>query len=161
MTATSNLSWLGKRTIVVSGLAACGLIVAAIVILIISAGSGQNVAAQASDGQKPVAAGDVEGSGDPPSGDRPSTGENVITVETIHPKRNPQGFVHSEKQPAYVEGYFTADLMARVPGTVKYIQKNIGDTVTEGEVARRIGRARFGPGVDSEESRGSRRRTGF
>jgi HlyD family secretion protein len=133
MTANSN-PWLGKRTIVVTSLAACGLIVAAIVILIISASSGQNVAAQATDGQKPVSTGDSEGSGDPPGGDRSATGDNVITVETIHPKRNPQGFVHTEKQPAYVEGYFTADLMARVPGTVKSIQKNIGDTVTEGEV---------------------------
>ena len=134
MTATSKPCWLGKRTIVVSGLAASGLIVAAIVIFVVSAGSGQNVAAQASDGQKPATAGESEGSGDPPGGDRSVTGDNVITVETIHPKRNPQGFVHSEKQPAYVEGYFTADLMARVPGTVKSIQKNIGDTVTEGEV---------------------------
>ncbi len=60
---------------------------------------------------------------------------NLLTVETIHPRRDPKGFVRSVTPPAYVEGLYTADLMARVPGVVKpSIQKNIGDTVTEGEV---------------------------
>jgi HlyD family secretion protein len=59
---------------------------------------------------------------------------NVITVETIRPKKNPKGFVRSITPPAYVEGFYTADLMARVPGTVHSIPKNIGDPVAEGEV---------------------------
>ena len=68
------------------------------------------------------------------SGDSAAAGEGTIAVKTIHPKRNPRGFVHSVAQPAFVEGYFTADLMAHVAGTVKSIQKNIGDTIREGEV---------------------------
>src|SRR5579871_5285325 len=54
---------------------------------------------------------------------------NLITVETIHPRRDPKGFVRAESQPTYVQGFFTADLMARVPGTVKSIEKNIGASV--------------------------------
>ena len=63
-----------------------------------------------------------------------TSGENVIAVRTVRPKRNPAGFARSVTQPAYVDGYYTADLMARVPGDVKYIQKNIGDTVKAGEL---------------------------
>ena len=132
MTATSHPRRVGKRTIVFSGLAACGVIAAGIVF-VNSSGSGQNVAAQASDDPKPPMSGS-EVAGDSDRDDRPATSGNLITVETIHPKRDPHGFVHSETQPAYVEGFFTADLMARVPGTVKYIQKNIGDPVSAGEV---------------------------
>ncbi len=61
------------------------------------------------------------------------TSASQIAVETIRPKRSPNGFVRSATQPAYVEGLYTADLMARVPGTVKFIEKNIGDAVTKGE----------------------------
>ncbi len=57
-----------------------------------------------------------------------------ISVETIHPRPDPHGCIRTETEPAYVEGYFTADLMARVAGAVKYIEKNIGDTVKAGEV---------------------------
>jgi HlyD family secretion protein len=131
MTATSHPHRVGKRTIVISGLAACGVIAAGIVIFVISAGLGQNGAAQTSDDPKPPAASGSEVAGD---SDRDATSDNIATVETIHPKRNPHGFVHSETQPAYVEGFFTADLMARVPGAVRFIQKNIGDPVTTGEV---------------------------
>jgi multidrug resistance efflux pump len=59
---------------------------------------------------------------------------DTISVETIHPRPNPRGCVRTETEPAYVEGYFTADLMARVAGTVKSIEKNIGDVVMAGEV---------------------------
>jgi HlyD family secretion protein len=59
---------------------------------------------------------------------------DLISVETIHPRPDPRGCVRTETEPAYVEGYFTADLMARVAGSVKSIDKNIGDTVQKGEV---------------------------
>jgi len=61
-------------------------------------------------------------------------GETAITVKTIQPKRNPRGFTRSVTQPAFVEGYFTADLMAHVAGTVKYIKKDIGDPIRAGEI---------------------------
>src|SRR5262249_15289601 len=63
-----------------------------------------------------------------------SNGEGTISVKTIRPKLNRQEFMRSVSQPAFVKGFFQADLMAHVAGPVKFIQKNIGDTVTEGEV---------------------------
>ena len=68
------------------------------------------------------------------SASSPGAGESAITVKTIHPKRNPHGFTRSVSQPAYVEGYFTADLMAHVAGKVKYIHKDIGDPIRKGEI---------------------------
>ncbi|HEV2972752.1 MAG TPA: efflux RND transporter periplasmic adaptor subunit [Pirellulales bacterium] len=133
MTAGRNRPWIGEKPIVFYGLAAVATIAGAIVVAGLAGCSGGNVAAQATDGTKQSPATVVE-SANSSRADGPATGDNVITVETIRPKRNPQGFVRSEKQPAYVEGYYTADLMARVPGTVKFIQKNIGDTVKEGEL---------------------------
>jgi multidrug efflux pump subunit AcrA (membrane-fusion protein) len=55
-----------------------------------------------------------------------------ITVRTIRPKRDTTRGITVEA-PAYVEGYYRADLQARVAGPVKFIQKDIGDAVVEGE----------------------------
>src|SRR5262249_32608695 len=55
-------------------------------------------------------------------------------VKTIRPRLNPHGFVRSVIQPGYVRGFYRADLMSHVAGSVKFLQKNIGDPVTEGEV---------------------------
>ena len=57
-----------------------------------------------------------------------------IAVDTIHPKSAPPGFAQTDTQPASLQGYFTANLMSRVAGPVNFIQKNIGDPVTTGEV---------------------------
>lgn len=56
-----------------------------------------------------------------------------ISVTTIHPRSDP-AFVLSVQQPAFVEGFFHADLLARAAGPVKAITKDIGNTVVEGEL---------------------------
>src|SRR5438105_4667250 len=50
----------------------------------------------------------------------------VPTVKTIRPRRDPS-FVISVDEPAYVEAYFKADLMARAAGPVKSVRKDVGD----------------------------------
>ncbi|HEV3202882.1 MAG TPA: efflux RND transporter periplasmic adaptor subunit [Gemmataceae bacterium] len=60
-----------------------------------------------------------------------------ILVKTIHPKRDPS-FAISVNQPAYVEGYFSADLMAKVAGQVKFIAKDFGESVSKGELLMEI-----------------------
>lgn len=60
--------------------------------------------------------------------------EDVTTVKVVRPKfkktfsRTVSGFS------AYVEAYYKADLFAHVAGPVKFIEKNIGDRVVEGEL---------------------------
>jgi multidrug resistance efflux pump len=58
-------------------------------------------------------------------------------VKTVRPKRDPS-FVISVQQLASVEAFFQVDLRARVAGQVKYVQKDIGDRVTKGEVLAEI-----------------------
>jgi RND family efflux transporter MFP subunit len=55
-------------------------------------------------------------------------------VKVIRPKRAQDGFARTVTQPAYVQGVFQAELMARVAGQVKSVAKNIGDSVKAGEV---------------------------
>ena len=59
--------------------------------------------------------------------------ESVVHVTTIRPKRDPS-FILKIHEVAYVEPYYQAEMLSQVAGTVKYIQKNIGDPVTQGEV---------------------------
>lgn len=59
--------------------------------------------------------------------------EAEVNVKTIRPRRDPN-FVRSIREPAYVEEFLRADLYSNVAGVVKYIEKNIGDPVTKGEV---------------------------
>jgi RND family efflux transporter MFP subunit len=126
-----------KRSLVFLGALA---VLTIVVILIATTGipgwSGKEAAAQAKADKKDSVA-TVDGSlenGSAQNGGDANEAENIITVETIRPRPNPKGFVRSVTPPTYVEGFYTADLMARVPGTVKSIRKNIGDTVNEGEV---------------------------
>jgi multidrug resistance efflux pump len=65
-------------------------------------------------------------------GQEPSD-DSQIVVKTIKPKRNPS-FVLSIRELAYVEPYYQAPLLSPVAGRVKFIQKDIGDPITEGEV---------------------------
>src|SRR5262249_30048396 len=71
------------------------------------------------------------------SPEHPTTRDSRIMVKTIRPKLNPR-FVRSIKEPAYVEAYAQAALLAHVAGTIKYIEKDIGDVVTKGEVLVKI-----------------------
>jgi multidrug resistance efflux pump len=71
-----------------------------------------------------------------PEGDEEGS---AIAVKTIHARRDPS-FSTSIEQPAYVEGYYRADLMARVAGPVKPggIVSAIGDRVKAGDVLVQI-----------------------
>jgi multidrug resistance efflux pump len=72
--------------------------------------------------------------GMPADTDDPLAGEEgVLHVRTIRPQRNPS-FVLKVSEVAYVEAYYQADILSQVQGRVKYIQKDIGDPVTQGEV---------------------------
>jgi multidrug resistance efflux pump len=77
--------------------------------------------------------------GEPAADDEDDSAGNtqVATVKTIKPKRDPS-FVIAVDEPAYVEPYFKADLMARVAGPVKSVCKDIGDPVRAGEVLLEI-----------------------
>lgn len=69
----------------------------------------------------------------PPEGDSDAT----INVKTIQPRRDPS-FQMTVEQPAFVDAYFQADLMARVAGPVKYLEVDIGDRVKTGDLLVRI-----------------------
>lgn len=57
----------------------------------------------------------------------------AIPVKTVRPIQD-VSFVHAIQEPAHVEAYNEADLYSRVSGIVKYIEKDEGDSVYEGEV---------------------------
>ncbi len=65
--------------------------------------------------------------------------ENAISVKTVRPRHDP-AFSTTVEQPAYVEGYYQADLMARVAGPIKPggIVDAIGDRVKAGDVLVQI-----------------------
>jgi membrane fusion protein (multidrug efflux system) len=63
--------------------------------------------------------------------------ENAIHVRTIRPRRDPS-FILKIQEVAYVEPYYQAELLSQVAGTIKYLQKHIGDQVTQGEVLLEI-----------------------
>jgi multidrug efflux pump subunit AcrA (membrane-fusion protein) len=67
----------------------------------------------------------------------PETDTEAITVKTIRPRRDP-AFQMTVEQPAYVEAYFQADLMARVAGPIKYLDVAIGDRVKANDLLVRI-----------------------
>jgi RND family efflux transporter MFP subunit len=60
--------------------------------------------------------------------------EAILTVKTILPKQNSHELVRSVSQPAFVQALYQVELMARVAGPVKMIEKNLGDPIAEGEV---------------------------
>jgi multidrug resistance efflux pump len=66
-------------------------------------------------------------------GEQQAGDDGQILVKTIKPKRNP-AFVLSIRELAYVEPFYQTQLMSQVAGRVKFIQKDIGDPITEGEV---------------------------
>jgi multidrug efflux pump subunit AcrA (membrane-fusion protein) len=68
---------------------------------------------------------------DDPSDD--PQGEQAVIVKTIHPKRD-RSFTVTVQQFATVEPYYQADLRARASGVVKFIPKDIGAPVQQGEL---------------------------
>jgi multidrug resistance efflux pump len=65
--------------------------------------------------------------------EQPSAEGDQIRVKTIRPKHDP-AFEFSAEAQAYVEAYYRAGLEARVAGPVKFIEKDINDPVTAGEM---------------------------
>src|SRR5438132_119753 len=61
----------------------------------------------------------------------------VVPMKVVRPKSDPRLTV-SVQQPAYVQGYYQADLLARAAGPVKYLVKDIGDSVKQGELLLEI-----------------------
>jgi multidrug resistance efflux pump len=55
-----------------------------------------------------------------------------MRVQTIKPRQDPN-FILAVQEPAYVEGFYQAKLMAQAGGPVKYLVKDIGDVVVKGE----------------------------
>lgn len=65
--------------------------------------------------------------------EEPPEGEQIFTVKTIHPKRD-RAFTVSVQQFCTVEAYYQAELRARVSGIVKFIPKDVGGRVSQGEL---------------------------
>jgi multidrug resistance efflux pump len=59
--------------------------------------------------------------------------EGGLVVNTIRPKRD-KSFTVASNQLASVEAYYQANLRARTAGVVKYIPKDVGASVTQGEL---------------------------
>lgn len=59
---------------------------------------------------------------------------SVVTLRAVKPHRNQSELLHEVMQPAFVQAYHKADLMARVAGTVKAVHKEIGDQIRKGEL---------------------------
>src|ERR1700736_3774877 len=116
--------WVKYRIVYLGGLAALLAIGLGIVTILLAAKSRQ-VNGSAGGGNGTSEEEVVEGEAD------------LIRVKTILPKRDPN-FVMVVHQPAYVEAYFQADLQARVAGQVKFVAKDKGDTVSEGELLLEI-----------------------
>ena len=62
--------------------------------------------------------------------DRP---DEIPTVKTIHPKRD-KNFTVTFQRLCTVRPYFEVELMARASGVIKYIPKDVGRAVTQGEL---------------------------
>jgi multidrug resistance efflux pump len=79
-----------------------------------------------------VLSGKPFGRGDKPLG-KPVADDGAVPAKVIRPKRDSQ-FGIAVQQLATVEPYFQANLRARASGVVKYVQKDIGDRVRQGEL---------------------------
>jgi multidrug efflux pump subunit AcrA (membrane-fusion protein) len=92
------------------------------------------------------------GAAEPAASVKPAEAEgNAITVKTIQPRRD-SSFQVTVEQPAYVEAYYQADLMARVAGPIKYLDVAIGDRVKAGDVLVRIDVPDLDEAVHQKES---------
>src|SRR5947209_8009990 len=121
---TSIMSWSHVKTAL--GLSVGGLLPLGAVVL------GWAVIERSRDGlltSSAQAAAAAESPGAPADGE----GGEAISVTAVRPRRDPS-FSTSVEQPAYVEGYYQADVMARAAGPVKSVVADIGDRVKAGEV---------------------------
>src|SRR5262249_15441066 len=116
---SSRPMWFTRKKAILWGGAASMLMIGVVMAVTGSMRSGQKVQTGAVEASHP---------------DLQDTGEGAIPVKTIRPKRNQQELVRCVSQPAFVIGFYRADLMARVAGPVKSVRKNIGDLVKDGEV---------------------------
>src|SRR5262249_31934756 len=73
--------------------------------------------------------------GDPEAAypDEPTSPESPPVVQTVRPRQD-TSLAISVEEPADVDGFYRADLEARVAGPVKKVTKGLGDRVTEGEI---------------------------
>src|SRR5438128_5099099 len=65
--------------------------------------------------------------------EEPEEPDESVVVNTIRPKRD-KAFTVASNQLASVEAYYQAHLRARTAGVVKYIPKDVGAPVTQGEL---------------------------
>src|SRR5438552_11410515 len=65
--------------------------------------------------------------------DEPPEGDDWPTVKTVHPKRD-KTYTLTVHQYATVQAYYQAELRARASGVIKYIPKDKGARVTQGEL---------------------------
>jgi multidrug resistance efflux pump len=70
------------------------------------------------------------GTSEPPEGDEPVEAE--IPVKIVHPHYDKE-FTMTERRPADVRPYYTADLVTRVPGIVKWLPYDLGSKVEAGQ----------------------------
>ncbi len=75
---------------------------------------------------------------EPRSAEAAVAGGRAIPVKTVHPKKNDQGFTSSITQPVYIEAFCQVDLLSHVAGELKFLEKNIGDSVKTGEILIKI-----------------------
>jgi len=72
-----------------------------------------------------------------PAGPSGGTVAAAVPLKVVRPRSDSRLTV-SVQQPAYVQGYYQADLLARAAGPVKYLVKDIGDSVRQGELLLEI-----------------------
>jgi multidrug resistance efflux pump len=104
-------------------------------IIILALAGGTTAVLTMAGSHTSVQEGSSAASSDPDEPERAE--ESVVHVTTIRPKRDPS-FILKIHEVAYVEPYYQAELLSQVAGTIKYIQKNIGDPVSQGEVLAEI-----------------------
>jgi HlyD family secretion protein len=70
------------------------------------------------------------GAGEPPESDEPV--EAAIPVKIVHPHFD-KSFTMTERRPANVRPYYSADLVTRVPGRVEELSYDVGSKVKAGQ----------------------------
>jgi multidrug resistance efflux pump len=65
--------------------------------------------------------------------EEPQEPDGRIPVKVVRPRRDLPEFVRTTSQPGPVHAFYKAEVMSRVAGPVKWVYKNIGDAVVQGE----------------------------
>jgi multidrug resistance efflux pump len=115
------MRFLRKKSLLGVGVAAAAVLAAVLVVLATRGGAAAFT--------PPDQAADEKGDGP----------EDAISVKTIRPKHDPS-FKVTIEQPAFVDAYYRADLMARVAGSIKSdgVVADIGDRVKAGDALAQI-----------------------